>query len=363
MICPHCNADLLYKERPGYRCSRCRKNFAFDPKLNPLRMHDIRLKKIIAKVSTEGTLAYTPAQLWYQSARKNVSEQKAGLSCITFTIIAAVIGTGFAIFINLEDLSNAVTCVAPIIIGAIIFLPFAYLLNIYFRKPWRYLKMPMSLDQFREKIINRWQQIYGDRPAGLIDSRTKRSNQPELDQLRGVLLCPQQDVLACLRANGVHRQLGLGLIPANTELTQAEQSITAELRSRPELPVYILHDASPSGVLMAEDIRKKLKRKVLDLGIHPRQAIEYKLMTLGAKPAIEELKGLEELHKSGQLSQEELEWLKKGFFSPILALTPNRVIRIITNAVERGSTTTAPQPPTPEEQAKAIGFMTWPAAS
>jgi hypothetical protein len=223
--------------------------------------------------------------------------------------------------------------------------------------------MPMSLEQFRDKIIKRWTAIYGERPAGLIDSRTKRSDQPSSDQLRGVLLCPKQDILACLRANGIHQKLGLGLIPANTELTQAEQALTAELRSRPDLPVFVLHDASPAGVLLAENVRQKLKRKVIDLGIHPRQAIEHNLVKLGAKPSAEDMKRLQELHTSGQLTQAEFDWLNKGFYSPVLALTPNRVIRILTNAVERGSTAAAPLPPTPEEQAKTIGFMTWPAAS
>jgi hypothetical protein len=102
---------------------------------------------------------------------------------------------------------------------------------------------------------------------------------------------------------------------------------------------------------------------VIDLGIHPRQAIEHNLMKLGANPSAEDLKRLEELRKSGQLTPEEFDWLNKGFYSPVLALTPNRVIRILTNAVERGSTSTEPQPSTPEEQAKTIGFMTWPAAS
>ncbi len=360
MICPHCNADLRYKERPGYRCSRCRQSFAFDPKLNPLRMHDIRFGKITAKLSSEGTYVYTPAQLWYQAARKNVALQKPALSCVTGTIILAIIGVGFSILMNIENLSEAVTCAAPIIIGAIVFLPFAWLINRYFRKPWRYLKMPMTLDQFREKIIKRWAAIYDEQPAGLTDARTKRADQPAPDQLRSVLLCPEPEVLACLRANGVHQKLGLGLIPGDAELTQAEQAVVAQLRARPDLPVFLLHDASPAGALLARDVRQKLKRKVIDLGLHPHQAIEHNLMKLAAKPTPEQLKRLEEQRNAGQLSKEEFDWLQKGFISPLLALTPNRLIRILTNAVERGTTTMAAEPPTAEEQAKAVGFMTWP---
>lgn len=68
MICPHCSASLLRKERSGSRCSKCRRDFALDPKSNPLGLHDLRVRKLANALSDPGRpdaprLRYTPDQL------------------------------------------------------------------------------------------------------------------------------------------------------------------------------------------------------------------------------------------------------------------------------------------------------------
>ena len=50
MICPNCRLDRKRKERTGNKCSNCRFVFAFDPKTNPLKLHDLRFRALVDKV-------------------------------------------------------------------------------------------------------------------------------------------------------------------------------------------------------------------------------------------------------------------------------------------------------------------------
>jgi len=106
--------------------------------------------------------------------------------------------------------------------------------------------------------------------------------------------------------------------------------------------------------------------RIIDLGLRPGQVIQHNLMRLGAKPSAGQLKQLDQqiinskaLPGQVTLSREAFDWLKVGYASPILALTPNRLIKIVTGALERAPQAAAPTS-TPEQQAQALGFMSWP---
>jgi hypothetical protein len=72
------------------------------------------------------------------------------------------------------------------------------------------------------------------------------------------------------------------------------------------------------------------------------------------------------------LRENEFRWLERGFYTPILSVSPARLIRVVTQAAQRLNIA----PPAvaahdaasadPEEraraQAQAVGFMTWPSA-
>jgi DNA-directed RNA polymerase subunit RPC12/RpoP len=99
MICPHCNANLLYKERGGKRCSRCRKKFALEPKQNPLRLHDLRFQKLDMRLSRGGGLFYTGPQLLHQAGRKLLDGKKPNYGCG----VALLVGVGFFTFFLIQS--------------------------------------------------------------------------------------------------------------------------------------------------------------------------------------------------------------------------------------------------------------------
>ncbi len=373
MICPHCQASLKYKERRGRHCDRCTRRFALEPRDTPLRLHDLRFKRAVQILSADDTLFFTPGQLRHFLCRKAVGKAKSGIPDIVAdtVLIMAVLGLGG--FISLAFRSPVPILIALVVVGLLIAL-----------RPLlgrQRLTLPLPADTFARLVLARWREAYGSQPGRLLDpaSLPAMPPAPAPDRLRMVLVCSEPEILDCLRANGLPERLGLGLLPAGPPFSATEQALLDHLRMRPRLPVLLLHDASPAGSLLAGKVRRRLnlhdEHHVIDLGLRPRQAIAQKLMILFAWPPkallaqLQQQVAVNNSHRMSAtgvdyLAPEEYAWLKNGYYSPLLALTPAQLIRLVERAVERVA---AARPAAAEDQdqarARAVGFMTWPAAS
>lgn len=367
MKCPHCGVALLRGEPSNLRCYRCQHVVALDPQANTLGLDDLRFQQLAAQLSRDGQLRYTAAQLHhYASQQAMLAQQPPPASLLVVSLCALL--SGMLVGTRMSVLAGAVVALLALALGLV--------LHAWVRPP-RAMRLPISLEQFQREVIGRWQKVHGGLPLGLIDSRLLRSlqyNQPAPEQMRAVLACPERAILDCLRANGLPARLGLGLVPTAPPFTPAEQATLATLQARPQLPLLLLHDASPVGCLLAWNVVQALGvqagQVVYDLGLHPRQAIDHRLLRLYAASSVE-LMGLLRQHNSlhsppTALSTAELDWLAQGWCSPILAIPPARLIHVVTRAVER-ATQSLPQGDTPLDpeqharlQARAVGFMTWP---
>jgi hypothetical protein len=70
MKCPHCLADLKYRDRRYSKtCPQCQRPFALEPRDNSLRMSDLRLRGLAERLSHQGAYRYTSAQLSHQLIR------------------------------------------------------------------------------------------------------------------------------------------------------------------------------------------------------------------------------------------------------------------------------------------------------
>ncbi len=63
MKCPHCNVELRYRERSNKTCSKCQRKFVLEPKDNVFRLHDLKLRDLINRLSKNGTLYITSEQV------------------------------------------------------------------------------------------------------------------------------------------------------------------------------------------------------------------------------------------------------------------------------------------------------------
>lgn len=365
MICPHCQADLKYKERPNRRCSRCMRHFAFEPKdADTLKLHDIRFKRLIDALRGDDGLYYTLTQLLYAIARKTIRGQYQGfLVLLNILVVGAPLGF---VIVMANSISN---WTLPIIVATFGFALtlFVIFLGIRLWAGSSLFFLPTDTtptDSWtRSLFVKRWQAVYNEIPPGLITDKmydAVQTRQPKPYGMRSVLVCPERDVLVCLQANNVPALFNMGLLTVTPNPpNEAEREILEALRDRPEVPVLLLHSADADSIDLAKRLKKMLKLRkkhnVIDLGLHYHQVQEYNLLQVKKRINTLQRDAINKL----KLSDEAKKWYLSGGTSPLAAIKPARLIKIATQATERISGGAVPE--TPEAKAKAVGFMTWPA--
>ncbi|MBL7499683.1 hypothetical protein I6A84_06415 [Frankia sp. CNm7] len=344
MICPHCAESLLYRERgKGSRtCSKCRRKFALEPKSNPLRLHDLRLGRVAGALSAGGTLSYTQTQLWYAVSRRYLrgKDNRVPVGCLVAPTSFAAIALLLYVMVNVPSLPPLLVAIPAFgVIMVLVFVPI--------RLPT--LKPPMSERSFRS-ALKEWQKIYGRPPVGLLplDGALPPGAAPAAAPT-AALLCADRDAVTCLRANGVERRLGLWIVTDPAALAAVP----------PALPVFVLRDASIPGERLLAAARAWPGRRVVDLGVTVPAARKapsaMRLRSVGKvdRNALAELRAA-----PGALTEVDLRWIGTGWWSPLAALPPGRLIALLADGVDR----LAADGDQDRAAARAVGFLSWPAA-
>ncbi len=367
MTCPHCNRTVKYRQRTKCTCDLCKKEFAFEPKDHPIALHDLRFRKTIDHLG-QGGLKFTAGQLRFALIRK--AQAPAGIKS-SVLLFFPLLGVALFVIFYLADMPEKGVAAGLGVMGALAILK---VINSSATPPW------MSEVSFRGQVLDRWKAVYREAPKGLVDEAVTPtapdSEQPQTN-LAAVLVCPEHEVMTCLLANRVPRELRLGLLSSAPPFTPRETALLELLRSKPQLPILLLHDASAEGVLLARDLPQILGLKpghrIFDLGLHPKKSMAKGRFVfeigvpaeLSARLARESLgadvAGSRAIRRGrAQVSPTELTWLQKGKCSPILALSPDSLIKRLKFALnklasKRSAATTV------SESREAVGFLTWPA--
>ncbi len=349
MLCPHCNQNLLYKERNGKKCSKCGRAFAFEPKTDALGLHDKRFRKATAKLGAEGKLYFTSGQLQHFLSRKKIKNSFNTVRRLWFFFMFVALAVAILLLI-------AGSSVIFLLAAVLIFTFFAALLFAS-RKKEGELSLPQSRQTFESSVLGRWREVYQQLPATFLTSH--KLPPQNLENVHGALVCAEPEILACLSANGTHENLGLLLLDAN----QPEKTNLEFVQKRSDLPIFVLHDASAEGFsLKAEFISAHLaanrNRKVYDIGLRPKTVLKAKLLHLRKKVPEAANKAL-----SG-LTPEENAWLGKGNYTPLLALGPARLVKLVTRGVNQrfqaaAKTNLKAAEKNDHKAAQGVGFMTW----
>ncbi|MFC5661610.1 hypothetical protein ACFP3U_01290 [Kitasatospora misakiensis] len=366
MICPHCSKDLLQRQRTKRRCSYCRKHFALDPKLDGAGLHDVRIRKLTGKLSDQGRLTVTAGQLVFALQHRGRPPQRfrGEASKAAGLIVPGLIGLVMAVAVI--DLG-----LAPLFLGVALLL-----IGLGIRQLWladqpapdTSVGPRWTADEFRTVVLERWRAVYGALPPGLVDDALVRPGPPPAEPAFA-LLCPDRTVLAFLHANRWAERHRALLVP--------------ELRAVPAgLPLVVLHDASPQGHLLAADARAaRPGPRVLDAGLSVRTVLvdETRYTLLRDLHRSEDLR-LRLERTVPELTGSQRAWFAEGWWTPLAALAPKRLMALADRAAERITAPPAPRDPAalraapvrspaagrPENpletrrRALAVGFMTWP---
>ncbi|MBF6070735.1 hypothetical protein IU436_04805 [Nocardia farcinica] len=331
MICPHCARNLLYKERSGRRCSKCAREFALEPKLSPFRLHDLRIRRLADKLGDGRGLRYTPTQLWYALARKDLPGiRRVYHAWVAVTAVVIVV----AAFVSMVSGLVPVLVALPAAVGLLVAVNLVLLLVRPLLVRMTTVQVPVRYSTFRSEVLEPWRRIYRDLPPGMVDEDLAL---PAVEWPRLALLCPDRGVLACLAANDAHRAWGMALCERVEQLP-------------PAVPVLLLHDAGAPGVEFAARVRAVLGSRVVPIGLSTRAARTARsAVRLRERP-------LRSAVLPPELPADDREWLLDGWWSPVAALPPARLLGLVQRGVERVEEAADPD----RRSARAVGFLTWP---
>ncbi|MEV7617708.1 hypothetical protein [Streptomyces sp. NPDC089799] len=345
MICPHCERNLLRKERTGNICSHCKRAYALDPKTNTLRLNDLRVLRIATGLTDGGRIHVTPGQLWYALSRKRIRDGDFDPGCAGGAIVFAVIAALVAGFGGLTFLWYVSAVLLAIGLGNLI----AHEMGVGRGIP------PLPRSVFRDSALVPWTRVYGTLPPGMVDDigdpwpRRPADAPPP----NAVLVCPDPSIAAFLTADGLPERHGIAMV-------QGPENVRPSLLSAlpPRGPVLVLHDADARGELMVEHLRAKLPgRPVVDAGLSLRtvraqpKAVAYRDSL--HKPASEEMQQLTAL---GKFTPEELKWLARGWRFPLVGVPPAKLLAVVDRLAEEAGRRGDAE----RRQAAEVGFLTWP---
>ncbi|WP_051181422.1 hypothetical protein [Nocardia vinacea] len=334
MICPHCNANLLRKERGGRRCSTCKREFALEPKESPLGLHDIRMRKLAERLGDGRGLRYTLVQLWYAAGRKKVPDVARVFKRVRIGLGVAIVVVAFFLMVSGAAPPGVVFPLGALVLALAI-------VGIGAARPWflsrATVRMPVSYDIFRRDVVGRWTPIYGGPPPGSVDEGLVRP--PAVDRPRFAVLCPDRSVLACLAANNVSQTWAMALTDRIDQLPL-------------DVPVIVLHDASLPGIALAGKARVALGNRAVVVGLSPRAVLANASALRLREPQPQDTAFLH----GEPLSAAEIEWLAEGWWSPIAAIPPAKLLMVLERAVERIEDASDPD----RRRAREVGFLTWP---
>ncbi|MEV7782872.1 hypothetical protein [Kitasatospora sp. NPDC088351] len=359
MICPHCDRNLLQRQRSRHRCSYCNKDFALDPKEEGPGLHDVRIRRVADRLTDGGRLFCTVEQLGYAIERRGRPEQehrgsKGGAGCL------GVLGVGA--LVAALALNGALIAPAALVGVGLLGLALRQVVLSDVPAPPRPITPRWRPGGFAATVVLRWKTVYGVLPAGLVEDNAVRPG-PQVADPAFALLCPDRTVTTFLHANDYPRRHRALLV--------------ADPRAIPDgLPVVVLHDASPQGCLLVAGVRAaRPGRRVLDAGIPVRAvlAAESRFLHLRDPDRSAELQAGPAAQVPG-LTPAELAWFAEGWWSPLVAVPPKRLMSLAVRAAERVLEPPVPValvkrpavPERPEEPAEtrrralAVGFLTWP---
>ncbi|MFF2348525.1 hypothetical protein ACFVVL_01970 [Kitasatospora sp. NPDC058115] len=380
MTCPHCAAELRHRERLGLTCPRCRKRFALEPR-NTQGLSDLRLRRAVEQLGDNGRLVVTVDQLRWAFQRRGrpaalparraggrpVAPDEVDVRELVVTLVLGGLALGGAYFF---------VALVPLIVLAVPAALFALLLfcaavnpvrRLVFRRrlearwqqaerAWQYRQQALEREQqewteplqedgrwtavtFRDSVVLPWCAVYGGLPAGLTGGLDVEpavwDGPPAL-----AVLCPEWTVRVFLHANGFPERHRAVVVDRVEDLPR-------------DLPVIVLHDASPRGHLLVVEARAaRPELLVVDAGLAARTVLGAgrNAVQMYAHQKREPLAEL--LRQLPELTAEEYTWFEAGLWSPLAAVPPKRLMALAERAAARALAERVPR--------RDVGFLSWP---
>jgi len=192
--------------------------------------------------------------------------------------------------------------------------------------------------------LNRWIQFNGPIEKLLPSPRERQASTPISAEMAHysfdrAIVCDSAVMAQFLIANNFHFEHNCAVLSVTGYPQTIFDSVLQMLRGNPALQVYVLHDASPRGVGLAERLRTSSQwfadstATIYDLGLSPGQVLHNpRFFRQQSKKVAQEAQQLTPTVRQ-QLTVEALAWLNAGYFVELESFTPRRLLRIATQGI------------------------------
>lgn len=318
MKCARCGHDSTYPQRSGGVCPGCKGRFAFEPRTgDPLP--DMAWKSAIDQVSSQGTVRFTASHLHHAVARRVKRPSRSFVGLLVAGVIASAIGGGTGV-------------AALFFVGAAMV---AIGIGIAMARPTSGPKLEMERAQF-QALFERWCAAHG-KPKGLIAPRA--AARPMSEAMRRELesysfdravICDTPDTVDVLLGNDFHFENNCAVLTAGGYPEHAAPTIMTMLKQNPRLEVFVLHDATVEGCVLAHMLRNDPKwfggstARVFDVALRPAQASRVVGLHWQAPRRVDP-------HPA--LTESEVAWLSKRWMS-LAVITPEQLVKRLFRAMQ-----------------------------
>ncbi|MEG3977996.1 hypothetical protein QT970_25755 [Microcoleus sp. herbarium8] len=149
------------------------------------------------------------------------------------------------------------------------------------------------------------------------------------------IICDSDEIAQFLIANNVHLENNCAILSISGYPQNIFDSTMEMLRQNADLKVYALHNTSPDGVGLVDQIRTNLdwfaeqKVTILDLGFSPSQILEKPNMFVQKSQAMAETARQLPYAVRLDLTAEELAWLDAGNFVELESFSPQELLSMV----------------------------------
>ena len=348
MKCIQCNVDNNLKDRIANqgRCSNCKHPFAFEPTSmeSNLRFTDGFFAKALADISANGTLYFTRKQLLYLLEKRLARKFSSGMIIAGYFFVALV---GFVV-LSISGL-GAIVLGYLFLIGVVI----PFILRRW--PPKRRLQQLLEISKFititdamLDDWLQQWQR-FNPPPTRLLPPPSASASlaPAAADDVTAysfdrVLVCDSVAIAQLLIANNIHFEHNCAVLSISGYPQAIFATTMAMLLRNPDLQVIALHNCSPSGVALINELRTSPDwyldsgQVIFDLGLLPRQvaaARGHDYIQVSADSAQSARVMPPEVVK--QLSATELKWLEAGYFVDLESFTPQKLMHIVSQGIGR----------------------------
>jgi len=158
-----------------------------------------------------------------------------------------------------------------------------------------------------------------------------------------VLVCDSVAIAQLLIANNIHFEHNCAVLSISGYPQAIFDTTMAMLRRNPDLQVIALHNCSPSGVALIDQLRTSpawgyldSTQVIFDLGLLPRQIAAARgqaYIEISAKFSNEALFLPQKVRQ--RLTATEMKWLEAGYFVDLESFTPQKLMQIVSQGIAR----------------------------